>query len=468
MSTISAISSPIGAGGIGIVRVSGPEARQIADAVFVFAKNEKLMQVNNVCIGGQQNDSAGDSSNNGSLCGVSQEWTNAKMNYGTFYADGFSDKGYAVFFCANNAYTGEDTVEFFLHGGVKIVEGALQTILKHGAVLADKGEFTKRAFLAGKLGLADAEGVIDMINAESDAGVRAAYRLMTGEISRKIDAIMDRLITLISTLEATLDYPDEMEDEVLPTLDTEIDSISCDIGALVRSAEKGKMAKHGITVALAGETNAGKSSLLNAMLGKDRAIVTPLAGTTRDTITESIEWDGVRINLVDTAGIRESGDIVESAGIERAKEAMGNADVVLHIIDTSNKDRQDLIFASDQLVFNVLNKCDLTSFVCPRSANTFAVSANTGQGVEQLKGAIVNIFKSGTIDGGEMITSLRHLSALLRANDAINSAKISAKQTLDISLIDLREAYSALGEITGRTATEDIVSNIFEKFCVGK
>lgn len=301
MSTIAAISSPIGAGGIGIVRVSGNEALRIADAIFIFAHNKASADASFVMPEG-----------------VKQQWTPLFMNYGTFDAGEFCDKGYAVYFPAKRAYTGEDTVEFYLHGGVRIMQGALDALLRNGAVMAKNGEFTKRAFLNGRLSLADAEGVIDMINAESAAGVKAAYRLMQGEVSKKIDSTLDTLETLISTLEATLDYPDEMEDEVLPDLEKSVRGIHDDVCALIATAKTGKIAKYGINVVLAGNTNAGKSSLMNALLKDDRAIVTDIAGTTRDTVEESFECDGVRINLIDTAGIRESDDLVESKGIERA------------------------------------------------------------------------------------------------------------------------------------------------------
>lgn len=437
MNTIAAISSPLGAGGIGIVRVSGHDALKIADTVFNFASQSP------------------------------SEWKPLYLNFGTFDSGDFSDKGYAVYFPAAKSFTGEETVEFYLHGGVRIMTGALDALLSRGAVLADKGEFTKRAFLNGRLSLADAEGVIDMINAESAAALRAAYRLMDGSVSKRINGIADKILTLTSSLEAALDYPEEMEDEVLPSLYPELCAVSAQIDALLLSAKSGRMAKHGITAALAGETNAGKSSLMNALLMEERAIVTPIAGTTRDTVSESLECDGVKINLVDTAGIRDSDDIVENEGIRRAREAIRGADVVIHVVDSLTRERTEWDFG-DKIVFTVYNKCDLTSFRCPRSAYTYAVSAKTGQGVADLAKGIASIYKEGKTEGGEIITSQRHIAALYRARTAIANAMQNQDATVDCTLIDLRGAYSALGEITGRTATEDIINDIFSRFCVGK
>ena len=389
------------------------------------------------------------------------------MNYGTFDAGEFCDKGYAVYFPARRAYTGEDTVEFYLHGGVRIMQGALDALLRNGAVMAKNGEFTKRAFLNGRLSLADAEGVIDMINAESAAGVKAAYRLMQGEVSKKINATLDALETLIATLEATLDYPDEMEDEVLPDLEKSVRSIYNDVCALIATAKTGKIAKYGINVVLAGNTNAGKSSLMNALLKDDRAIVTDIAGTTRDTVEESFECDGVRINLIDTAGIRESDDVVESKGIERAKRAFEGADVILHVVDTTANDDKNRDFGN-ALVFEVFNKCDESGFDKPLADNQFAISAKTGKGVDELAHAIADLYKQDKVEGGELITSKRHVSALYQAKSALESAIASIDNTIDCMLIDLRNAYDALGEITGRTATQDVVDGIFSRFCVGK
>lgn len=443
MSTIVAISTPVGAGGIGIVRVSGEDALKIADAIFV-------------CKGKIPS------------AAVKLAAEPLKMCFGRFRAEDFSDCGYAVYFPAAKAYTGEDTVELYLHGGVRIMRGAVEEILKQGARAAERGEFTKRAFLSGRISLADAEGVADMINAESAAGLRAAYRLMDGSVSRTVNDIADKLLALISGLEVVLDYPEETEDEVLPSLADETGKLLASVRKLIASAGRGRIAKHGVTAVLAGRPNAGKSSLMNALLGEERAIVTDVAGTTRDTVEGSIECRGVRINLIDTAGLRESGDAIEREGIARALKAAQGADVIVRVIDTSSQYEEDDAFDfGEKRIFTVYSKCDLTSFRCPRMRDCFAVSAKDGTGVEELKEALASLYGEGAADG-EIITSERHLSALYSAESALKSAVESHGATVDCILIDLREAYDALGEITGRTATEAVIDEIFEKFCVGK
>lgn len=446
MKTIAAISSPIGAGGIGIVRVSGNDALGIADAIFNFGKEASRVRAR-----GQN---------------IIQHWEPLKMNFGTFVAEDFCDRGYAVYFPAAQAYTGEDTVEFYLHGGVRIMRGALDALIAEGASLAEHGEFTKRAFLAGRLTLADAEGVIDMINADSAAALRAAYRLMDGNVARAVNEVFEELQTVIAGLEATLDYPEETEDEVLPSLESSIDECLKKVNGLLNSASRGRIVKHGINAVLAGGVNAGKSSLMNAMLKEERAIVADIAGTTRDTVEDSFEYNGVRINLVDTAGIRESDDSIESQGVARARKAIDGADIILHVIDKTNPSPDELDFYGKR-VFTVFNKCDVAGFAIPRMAYTFGVSAKTGEGVEALVRAICELYSEGSA-GGELITNERHISALTAAKRALENAKNSLCYTADCTLIDLRSAYDELGQITGKTATEDIVDEIFSKFCVGK
>ena len=443
------------------MRVSGKDALTIADAVFIFAHKNARKDGDFAHNDSSEPVGANEKSD------VRQEWKPLYMNFGTFDAGDFQDKGYAVYFPAGRSYTGEDTVEFYLHGGVRILQGALDALLRHGAVMAKNGEFTKRAFLNGRLSLADAEGVIDMINAESVAGVKAAYRLMQGNVSKCIDLILEKLGVLIATLEATLDYPDEMEDEVLPSLSDSVEEILDDVNKLISTARSGRIAKHGINVVLAGNTNAGKSSLMNALLKEDRAIVTDIAGTTRDTIEDSFECDGVKINLVDTAGIRQSDDVVEAKGIERAKRAFEGADVILHVVDTTAPDDDGKDFG-DKTVFEVYNKCDVSHFDKKCGKNKFEISAKTGEGVDKLAHAIAALYKQSKVGDGEIITSQRHISALYEAKTALESAIESLDDTIDCTLIDLRRAYDALGEITGKTATQDVVNSIFSRFCVGK
>ena len=440
MKTIVAISTPIGAGGIGIVRVSGQDARKIADAVF-FKKGQGVGNI--------------------------LKENPLKMTFGTFQGDGFTDKGYAVFFPANNSFTGEDTVEFYLHGGVRIMQGAVSTITTKGAVPAEAGEFTKRAYLNGRMSLSDAEGVADMIHAESSAGIRAAYRMMQGGVASKINEIMDDLLTVLATLEASLDYPEEMEDEIMPALDNALPGVLTRVHTLAQSFYMGRIAKHGVDVVIAGEPNVGKSSLLNALVGENRAIVTDVAGTTRDTVTARAEVGGVMLNLTDTAGLRDSDDLVESIGVERALKAIEGADVVVYVLDGTKDTTPEDIVTSGKVIY-VYNKCDKDGFsVKTEGDNVFKVSAMKGIGVDSLASAIASVYEEGAYDS-DLITSQRHVSALKSAISSIEHAILHKNDTIDCVLIDLREAYNYLGEITGATATEDIVDSIFSKFCVGK
>jgi tRNA modification GTPase len=348
------------------------------------------------------------------------------------------------------------------------MQGAVATIITKGAVMAEAGEFTKRAYLNGRMSLSDAEGVADMIGAESSAGIRAAYRMMQGGIANKINAVMDDLLTVLATLEASLDYPDEMEDEIMPALEESLPEVLARVRTLAQSFYMGRIAKHGIDVVIAGEPNVGKSSLLNALVGENRAIVTDIAGTTRDTVTARAEIGGVMLNLTDTAGLRDSDDLVESIGVERAKTALKGADVVLYVLD-GTKDTTPEELDTEGKIFYVYNKSDKAGFKAKTTGdNVYRVSAVSGQGIDALALAVASIYQEGGVSDGDLITSQRHVSALKSAILSIQSAVSNKTDTIDCVLIDLRDAYNHLGEITGATATEDIVDNIFSKFCVGK
>lgn len=442
MKTIVAISTPSGSGGIGILRVSGEEAVKIAGAVFLVK---------------------------GKSCEDELRNNPLKMCFGEFIGEDFTDKGYAVYFPEGKSFTGEDTVEFYLHGGVRIMRGGLRTAISKGCVPAEAGEFTKRAYLNGRMSLADAEGVADMINAESSAGLRAAYRLMQGGVANKVNDIANELLSVIATLEASLDYPDEMEDEVLPVLEQRIPLLVTRVRALASTSYVGRMAKNGINVVIAGEPNVGKSSLLNAILGEEKAIVTDIAGTTRDTVSGGVEVDGVLLNFTDTAGLRDGADTVESIGVERAKKAIEGADEIVYVFDGTRGGELPEEVKDRENVFVVYNKSDKEGFVHPATSDkVYSVSAKTRDGVDALKSALAKIYKDGEVDGADLITSERHLSALNRAKDALLNAFLAKDEPIDCVLVDLREVYDALGEITGATAGEDIVNEIFSKFCVGK
>ncbi len=447
MKTIVAISTPIGRGGIGIVRMSGDDAKNIASQIFFKKGLDFSALVPNV------------------------------MYFGTVSGRDFSDRCYMVWFRAPKTYTGEDVVEFQCHGGVKLTELVVNECILRGAEMAAPGEFTKRAFLNGKMALSDAEGVIDLINADSEAGVNAAYRLMTGKLAGEIGEIQKTIFDVICDLEAVLDYPEELEDENIPQGKIGLDAALKKLAPLAKSESYGKMAKYGINVVMCGDTNVGKSSLMNAMLKENRAIVTPVAGTTRDLIGESFLHGDVKINLTDTAGIRESADEIEKEGIKRAKNAVLSADLVLYVKDGTEfgKEMEIPAEAQGKRLVTVINKGDLLGegvrYGEQKEAKekTFVVSAKNGDGVEELLDYIVSVFNEGKVLGTEVITEKRHLSAVLKAKKHLEDA-LENYDALpsDCILVDVKAAWQALGEITGSTSSEEVVNAIFDKFCVGK
>lgn len=446
MKTIVAISTPIGRGGISIVRMSGDDAKNIASQIFFKKGLDFSDLVSNV------------------------------MYFGTVTGKNFSDRCYMVWFKAPKTYTGEDVVEFQCHGGVKLTELVVAECILRGAEMAAPGEFTKRAFLNGKMALADAEGVIDLINADSEAGVNAAYRLMTGKLATEVKDIQKTVFDVICDLEAVLDYPEELEDENIPLGKIGLTAALEKLVPLAGSESYGKMAKYGINVVMCGDTNVGKSSLMNAMLKENRAIVTPVAGTTRDLIGESFLHGGVKINLTDTAGIRESNDEIEQEGIKRAKNAILGADLVICVKDGTRLESDVEVpeEAKGKRTVTVINKGDLLAGAVygeqkNAAEKTFVVSAKNGDGVDELLDYIVSVFSEGKVSGTEVITEKRHLSAVLKAKRHLEDAlKNYDCLPSDCILVDVKAAWQALGEITGSTSSEEVVNAIFDKFCVGK
>lgn len=428
---IVAIATPSGNGGIGILRLSGEGSREIADALF-FSK--------------------------------SKEWQPLLMKYGTFKGTGFDDKGYAVYMPEGQSYTGEETIEFYLHGGMRIMQGALETVISNGARLAERGEFTKRAFLNGRLTLADCEGVIDMINAESLTAVKLAYNLMNGSLADKIKKISSELDKQIVELTASLDYPDEMEDEVLSDFSNEIPKIKEELVSLRDSFKVGKMIKNGINCVLSGNVNVGKSSLLNAIVKEERAIVTEIPGTTRDVIKESIEYKGVKLTFIDTAGIREGAGEIEKQGIEKGNKEKKEADVILEVHDATTVDS---IPDEKEKTIYVINKIDkVKNIKKAKRKDVIYISAKENKGIQELLDKILEVTNTTKQENFEMITTQRHYEAL---NNAIAEIEeIRANEEIDLMLVTLLRAKKYLSEITGEGSNEDIINKIFDRFCVGK
>ena len=442
MDTIVAISTPLGSGGIGIIRMSGYGAKEIASKVFSTKKLASFIEA-----------------------------TPNYMYLGNIDEGSVKEKCFAVYFKAPNSYTGEDVVELQCHGGVALINKIVDLLLSKGAKLADRGEFTRRAFINGKMALADCEGVIEMINADSDASLNAGYRLMEGKLTKQIVALQDEITDLLARGEASLDYPEELEEEVDEYTREKMKSVKAEIEDLVNSYTYGRIVKEGVKVALVGKTNVGKSSMLNVFLGKDRAIVTDIAGTTRDVIEESVERDGIKITFIDTAGIRESDDVVEKAGIEKAKSELKNSDIVLYVVDATDKayDEEFERLLDGKKVIRVVNKIDKIKDA-KFEEGVLYVSCKTGENVGLVLDEIVKTVTEGKVtQGGETVVLKRHYQAIVEAKKSIDEV-FDNYDMMDncLRLMELKNAWNKLGEVTGTTATEDIIDAIFSKFCLGK
>ena len=437
MSSIVAISTPQGIGGISIIRLSGADALSIASRAFEMATPTDVQP--------------------------------RRFYLGYVGAEERIDQCLMVYFKAPFSYTGEDVVEFHCHGNMLIARRVVELLVDLGATMADRGEFTRRAFFNGKMNLASCEGIADMINADSDASLRAGYRLMRGELSTTVSEMQEILTEVLSAIDGALDYPEELYDDVYEDTPIRLERVSDTLYRLISTYREGRMLREGVSVAIVGEPNTGKSSLLNRILKYDRAIVTDVAGTTRDTLTESVLYRDVKLNFTDTAGIREGEDIVEIQGIERSKEAAQGADLVVVLLDATKElgveQRRLIDEYANRLHVVAVNKTDLNRDF--EIEDAMYISAKTGEGVDELLDKIVSL-TVGRGDG-EVVTHVRHLDALKRAYASIRSAIDSYDlATIDVTAIDIKDAWSALGEITGTTVSEEIVASIFSRFCVGK
>ena len=455
--TICAISTPIGEGGIGIVRISGKDAILIADKIFFPKRNKKLSAL-----------------------------PSHTIHYGEIRDDSKEkiDEALVSIMKAPNTYTKEDVVEINCHGGAVPLKRVMELVIKNGARLAEPGEFTKRAFLNGRIDLSQAEAVIDIINSKTDDSLRLAVNQLSGILSKKVNAIREELISIIASVEASIDFVDEdIEFISRHEMGKRIKKAVDEIEALITTADEGRIYKEGIATAIIGRPNVGKSSLLNALLKEERAIVTPVPGTTRDVIEEWVNIKGVPLRILDTAGIRHTEDIVEIEGVKRSRDAIKSADLILLLIDGSvklNEEDKSLIEeVGNKRLIVLLNKSDLLSLVKKSDIEKalpekeiVSISALTGEGIDRLRSVIHGLLFKGRITAGErpIITNLRHKTALEKTKKALETLESSLKNEMseEFLAVDLRGALNALGEITGETATEDILNRIFEEFCVGK
>lgn len=447
MDTIYALSTPPGQAAIAVVRVSGDGARDVFEKIFRHR-------------------------------GATESH---RLYYGDILDDGsVVDEAMAVFMAAPKTYTREDMAEFHCHGSMAVVKRLMRTLEKNGVRLALCGEFSKRAFLNGRIDLAQAEAVMDLIAASSERLRRTSLRQMKGSLSEKIIGCRDGIADILAALEVSIDYPEEMLDA--PAIDAEIDTVLAQLEALAATFYTGRLIREGIGVALVGRPNVGKSSLLNALLGSERAIVTEIAGTTRDVLEEQFQINGMPVRLIDTAGIREGNDPVEKIGVQRSFAALKDADVAVLVLDTScalTEEDREIADSIEGPFLVALNKSDGPVVLPPGEVSAWfpevpvlAVSAATGDGLHELVRAIYDAslaFGAGG-EASETVVNQRHQEAIERAATAL----LAAKQTLfDVAdeacvALDLRSAWEALGEIVGETATEDLLDRIFSRFCLGK
>ena len=436
METISAISTPYGIGGIAIVRVSGDQAIDIVERLTCPLQDAAGYTVRHAYL---RRD------------------------------DEVLDEVLVTVFRAPHSFTGEDVVEIACHGSLYIQQTLLQWLTDEGARLAKPGEFTQRAFLNGKMDLTRAEAVADLIAAQTKAEKDLALTQLRGAVSSELARLRDRLLHFTSLIELELDFADheELEFADRSQLQALADEVHAELCALIASFRTGNAIKNGIPVAIAGPTNAGKSTLLNALVGEDRAIVSDIHGTTRDTIEDTLVLDGVLFRFIDTAGIRETGDRIEALGIERSRKAIDKAEIVILVQDATATAEQ-FPLAEGKRVIRVLNKADLLPDK-PANITGLLISAKNGE-VEQLKRLLVETARELTTHNGTVISNTRHYEALVRSRDAIERVQDGLNNRLsgEFLSMDLQDCLTALGEITGQITSQEVLNNIFSKFCIGK
>ncbi len=442
--TIAAISTPKGVGGIAVIRISGPDAIAVADRVFSGKKALKDAESHTI-------------------------------SYGHIISDGeVLDEVLVSVMRAPKTFTREDVVEINTHGGSVAARRVLESVLENGAYAAEAGEFTKRAFMNGRIDLSQAEAVIDIINAKTELAHKNALSQAQGHLKKRIEEIREELTTLAAAMQVSIDYPDEELEELTPEdIYERLLKIKAIAGRIIDSAKRGRVIKEGIRTAIIGRPNVGKSSLLNYLAMEERAIVTDIAGTTRDVIEETVEIDGIALRLMDTAGIRSTDDEIERLGVERSVAFIESAELILLVLDAAvgllDEDKELLEKTEGKMRIILVNKTDTGKNL--DIDGSIAISAKTGDGMEKLSEEIKRLYALEKIGAEEItLTNERQTGALMRAYEAIERAAdaISGGMCQDFAALDINEALSAIGEIDGRTVSEDIVDAVFRDFCVGK
>ncbi len=462
--TIAAISTALSDAGIGIVRISGTDAISVVDAVFYTKTGKQILK----------------------------SVESHTIHYGYMKDHGkVLDEVMVSVMKAPRSYTMEDTVEINCHGGVLVVQKVLEAVISHGARLAEPGEFTRRAYLNGRIDLSKAEAVMDLIHSQNEYAMNASVNQLRGKLSEKIRILRDRILYETAYIESALDDPEHISLEGYPEkLFEKVKDIRNEIEKLLATADDGRLMKEGISTVILGKPNAGKSSLLNVLLGEERAIVTDIPGTTRDVLQESVRLHGISLNVMDTAGIRSTEDTVEKIGVERAKKYAGDADLVLYVVDTSvrldESDKEILSLIGSKKTIILLNKTDLDTVVEESQLRKLIEEVHPGhdeiiflktsmkdhRGIDDLEKTIKDLFFAGLLQSNHevVITNLRHKEALQNAYDSLTMVLKSIEDEMpeDFYSIDLMNAYISLGLIIGEEVEEDLVEKIFSKFCMGK
>ena len=439
--TIAAISTPFGEGALAVIRLTGPRAVAVADAIFLSKKKTRDLPARVQQLG--------------------------KITDGAHTIDDVLLSVHR----APASYTGEDVVEIHCHGGILVTRRVLDAVLAHGARGAEPGEFTQRAFLNGKMDLTQAEAVMDLIRAQTDLALRAATEQLEGRLGEKIRGIREKLLDLLAHAEAFIDFPDEdIDPDTGAALLQNLDLVREQIAALLRTADQGKILREGVRTVICGEPNVGKSSLLNVLLGYERAIVSEIPGTTRDTIEEVINLRGIPLRLVDTAGLRESDDAIEREGMARTLKNIERADLVLRVLDASAEFRRGDAEARSEIL--ILNKADLGEHASWRGVDTVRVSCKTNTGFEALADTIFSRAMRGDVQFADHAIAInaRHQACLKSAAQFADAARKALQDGLSAEFIavELRAALDAVGEVVGKADTEELLGKIFSTFCIGK